>query len=140
MSGRPFERGNKAGKGRPPGSRNKKGIFLDMLEDRGEAIITKGIFMALSGDRALQRLCIERLIPMAQPPPTRFRLPKNKGELDLKELLQSVLKQTASGCLSPQQALDLAAFAETCARTVGNVENEKRIAAMEAHDAEEDSA
>jgi hypothetical protein len=62
MSGRPFERGNKAGKGRPPGSRNKKGILLDMLQDRGEAILTKGIFMALSGDRVLQRVCIERLI------------------------------------------------------------------------------
>jgi hypothetical protein len=53
MSGRPFERGNKAGKGRPPGSRNKKSNLLEMLEGRGEAIVTKGIFMALSGDRAL---------------------------------------------------------------------------------------
>ena len=57
MRGKPFELGNKAGKGRPRGSRNKKSVFLEMLEDRGEAIITKGIFMALSGDRALQRVC-----------------------------------------------------------------------------------
>jgi hypothetical protein len=120
MRGKPFELGNKAGKGRPPGSRNKKSVFLEMLEDRGEAIITKGIFMALSGDRALQRVCFDRLIPVAQPPVTRFRLPKNEGELDLNKLLQSVLKQTANGRLSTQQAADLAAFAETCGRTVAN--------------------
>jgi hypothetical protein len=120
MRGKPFELGNKAGKGRPRGSRNKKSVFLEMLEDRGEAIITKGIFMALSGDRALQRVCFDRLIPVAQPPATRFRLPKNEGELDLNKLLQSVLKQTANGGLSTQQAADLAAFAETCGRTVAS--------------------
>jgi|HubBroStandDraft_6_1064221.scaffolds.fasta_scaffold1923559_2 hypothetical protein len=80
----------------------------------------KGIFMALNGDRALQRVCFDRLIPVAQPPVTRFRLPKNEGELDINKLLESVLKQAATGRLSTQQAADLAAFAETCGRTVGN--------------------
>jgi hypothetical protein len=120
MRGKPFEPGNKAGKGRPAGSRNKKSILVEMLEDRGEAIITKGILMALNGDRTALRLCFERLIP-AQPPATSFRLPKNEGELDMKKLLQSVLKQTSTGRLSPQQAVDLAAYAETYARTVGNM-------------------
>jgi hypothetical protein len=120
MSGRPFERGNKAGKGRPPGSRNKKTKLLQLLEGRGEAIVTKAMFMALNGDRSALRLCMDRLVPVAPPPATRFRLPKNKGELDMKESLQSILKQTASGRLSTQQALDLAAFAETYARTSEN--------------------
>jgi hypothetical protein len=120
MRGKPFEPGNKAGKGRPAGSRNKKSIFLEMLEDRGEAIITKAILMALNGDRTAMRLCMDRLIP-AQPAATSFSLPKNEGELDIQKLLQSVLKQTSSGRLSPQQALDLATFAETYARTVGSV-------------------
>jgi hypothetical protein len=122
MRGKPFELGNKAGKGRPRGSRNKKSVFLEMLEDRGEAIITKGIFMALNGDRALQRVCFDRLIPVAQPPVTRFGLPKNEGALDLNKLLESILKQTANGRLSTQQAAALAAFAEICGRMVGNKE------------------
>jgi hypothetical protein len=120
MIGKPFEPGNTAGKGRPPGSRNKKNIFLEMVEDRGPALITKAIFMALSGDRVALRLCFDRLIPVAQPPATRFSLPKSEGELDMKKLLQSVLKQTSTGRLSTQQALDLAAFAEAYARTGGN--------------------
>jgi hypothetical protein len=91
-----------------------------MLEDRGEAIVTKGIFMALNGDRAALRLCMDRLIPPAQRPATRFRLPKNEGGLDMNKLLHSVLKQTATGRLSTQEAADLAAFAETYGRTAGS--------------------
>ena len=65
-------------------------------------------------------MCFDRLIPVAQPLATRFSLPKNEGKLDINKLLQSVLKQTATGRLSTQQAADLAAFAETCGRTVAN--------------------
>jgi hypothetical protein len=120
MIGKPFEIGNKAGKGRPPGSRNKKSIFLETLEEFAIPIIKKGALMALNGDRALLRTCIDKLIPAARPPATLFVLPKNEGEMDIRKLLQSVLKQTANGRLSTQQAADLAAIAETYSRTVGS--------------------
>jgi hypothetical protein len=119
MSGKPFEIGNKAGKGRPAGSRNKKSKYLEILEEFAAPIIKKGALMALNGDRLLLRVCMDKLIPGAKPAATLFVLPKNKGELDVNELLQSVLKQTATGRLSTQQAADLAAFAETYTRTVG---------------------
>jgi hypothetical protein len=140
MRGKPFEPGNKAGKGRPVGSQNKKSVLLGMVEERGEAIITKGILMALNGDRVALRLFIERLIPVAQLPATRFRLPKNDGELDMKKVLMSVLKQTSTGLLSPQQAVDLATFAESYGRAVGDVEHEERLAALEVDDSEEKAA
>jgi hypothetical protein len=120
MRGKPFEPGNKAGKGRPAGSRNKKSIYHEALEEFGVPIIKRGAFMALNGDRVMRRVCYNKLIPDAQLPVTRFSLPKNDGELDMEKLLQSVLKQTSTGRLSPQQALDLAAFWETYARTVGD--------------------
>lgn len=137
MRGKPFETGNKAGKGRPAGSRNKKSIFLEMLEDRGEAIITKGIFMALNGDRAALRLCYDRLIPVAQPPATRFRLPKNDSEPDMQKVLMSILKQTSTGRLSPQQAVDLGTFVESYTRTVGELEHDERLAVVEDQNSEE---
>jgi hypothetical protein len=120
MRGKPFEPGNKAGKGRPAGSRNKKSIYLEALEEFGVPLVKKGALMALSGDRALLRSCFDKLIPGAQPPAPRFRLPKKEGELDIKKVLENVLTQTSTGRLSPQQAVDLAAFAETYARTLGN--------------------
>jgi hypothetical protein len=120
VRGKPFEIGNKAGKGRPAGSRNKKSKYLEILEEYAEPIIKKGALMALNGDRALLRACYDKLIPSAQPPIPRFRLPRKEGDLDVKKVLENVLKQTSTGRLSPQQAVDLAAFAETYARTVGN--------------------
>src|SRR5712691_2519476 len=39
MRGRPFERGNKMGKGRPPGSRNQRTVFSRMMDSYGEALI-----------------------------------------------------------------------------------------------------
>jgi hypothetical protein len=35
MIGRPFEPGNKMGKGRPPGSRNKMTVFQELLAGNG---------------------------------------------------------------------------------------------------------
>jgi len=119
MRGKQFEIGNKAGKGRPPGSRNKKSIFLETLEEFAIPIIKKGALMALNGDRTLLRTCIDKLIPAARSTAALFVLPKNEGDLDINKLLQSVLKQTATGRLNTQQAADLAAFAETYTRTVG---------------------
>jgi hypothetical protein len=121
MRGKSFEIGNKAGKGRPAGSRNKKSKYLEILEEFAEPIIKKGALMALNGDRLLLRACMDKLIPGAKPTATLFVLPKNEGELDINKLLQSVLKQTATGRLSTQQAADLAAFAETYKRTVGSM-------------------
>jgi hypothetical protein len=120
MRGKPFEPGNKAGKGRPAGSRNKKSIFLETLEEFAIPIIKKCALMALSGDRGLLRACIDKLIPGAQPQIPRFRLPQKEGELDMRRVLENVLKQASTGRLSPQQAVDLAAFAESYTRTVGN--------------------
>jgi hypothetical protein len=140
MRGKPFEPGNKAGKGRPTGSRNQKSIYEETLAEFGVPIIKKGALMALNGDRSLLRVCIERLIPPAQPPPTRFRLPKNEGELDMEKILKSILKQTSTGRISPQQAAEFGTLAEIYMRTVGEVKYEERLAALEAveeHNSEE---
>src|ERR1035437_5325861 len=61
--GRPFEKGNKSGKGRPAGSRNKRAIFQEVLEVDGEAIIEKIKGQALKANATAMRLCMERLLP-----------------------------------------------------------------------------
>ncbi len=63
--GRPFEPGNRFGRGRPKGSRNKISKIMDgLLEKHGESIMRKCIIRAMEGDRAALRLCIERLSPL----------------------------------------------------------------------------
>jgi hypothetical protein len=52
----------------------------------------------------------------------------------------SVLKQTSTGLLSPQQAVDVATFAESYARVVVVTQQEERVAALEEEDSEEKAA
>jgi len=66
--GSPFQPGNRFGRGRPQGSRNKATIALQkMLDGCGESITRKCALMAMQGDPTALRLCMERLIP----PPKR---------------------------------------------------------------------
>lgn len=53
--------------GRPPGSPNKRPQLAKLLEPHADALIKKAVEMALNGDSNALRLCIERLIPKAQP-------------------------------------------------------------------------
>jgi hypothetical protein len=135
MSGKPFEIGNKLGKGRPPGSRNKKTRFLQSLQIHGDAIIDKAKLMALSGDRTAMRLCMERLIPVPKAPESRFRLPNEmKTPADLMNVLPSVIKETSKGHLSASEAESIARVVDTHLHTMDRGEFDERIRALEGND------
>jgi hypothetical protein len=131
MKGKPFEPGNTLGKGRPPGSRNKKTRFLESLESHGEAIVDKVKLLALQGDRTALRLCFERLIPVAKAPATRFRLPKIETPADLKNVLPGVLKETAKGRMNAFEAEAIARVVDTHVRTIDTGDFHERILALE---------
>lgn len=62
--GRPFQRGNTFGKGRPPGSPNKKSLaHKELLLDHGEELVGTTIALAKQGHPVALKLCMERLIP-----------------------------------------------------------------------------
>jgi DNA modification methylase len=117
MSGKSFEPGNRFGKGRPPGSRNKKSELAEAWAEHSENIIKKCQLMAPNGDRTTLRLCVERIIPIAKAPGAPFRLPKMETASDLKGVLPSVLRQTAKGQLNAYEAEALARVVETQQRT-----------------------
>jgi hypothetical protein len=132
VKGKPFEPGNKLGKGRPPGSRNKKSKLAETMAEHGESIIQKCQLMALSGDPTAMRLCVERLLPTAKAPGTRFRLPSMKTASDLKSVLPIILKQTAQGKINPYEAEALSRVVETQQRTAES-SLEERVLALEEH-------
>src|SRR6266699_188846 len=82
MRGKPFEPGNKMGKGRPPGSRNQRTVFSQMMDSHGEALIKQCQVLALKGDPTALRLCLERLLPPCKPSNNRFLLPAVKTASD----------------------------------------------------------
>jgi hypothetical protein len=72
--GRPFEAGNKMGRGRPQGSRNKKSPAGGrILAEYGDSLERKCIWKALQGDMSAMRLCLERLVPPLREPSVRLK-------------------------------------------------------------------
>ena len=131
MRGKPFEPGNKLGKGRKPGSKNKKTELQDQLEDHGKPIIQQCQFMAMKGDRTAMRLCVERLIPVAKAPAPRFRMPKMETAADLIKVLSGVLKHVSQGHLKASDAESIARVVDAQGRMIADSEFDARLRALE---------
>lgn len=62
--GKPFEKGNQFGKGRPPGSLNKKSLECEeLLLESGEELLDIAIDRAIEGHPGARKLLVERLVP-----------------------------------------------------------------------------
>src|SRR5579859_6885817 len=103
MRGRPFEPGNKMGRGRPPGSKNKRTLFAEAMQDKGLALIKQCQVQALQGDSTALRLCIERLLPVCKAPNGRFRMPPVRTTEELIAAIPTILQAVARGQLSAQE-------------------------------------
>ena len=103
--GTPFELGNRAGHGRPKGSRNKATLDREaLLDEYGAAITRKCLAEALKDEKSAMRLCIERMIPPARHEPVAFKLPPIRSASDLPRASAAVVKAAADGTLSVQDA------------------------------------
>ena len=91
------------GKGRPPGRRNKKTVFLEQLEGHGVDIINQAKLQALKTppDSMILRSCLERLVPIATVQRSRFYLPSIQLPEDLAKANAAVAQAVARGRLSP---------------------------------------
>jgi hypothetical protein len=59
--GKPFQAGNP---GRPKGSKNATTLLMEsLLDGQAQALTQKAIELALTGDMAALRLCLERVLP-----------------------------------------------------------------------------
>jgi hypothetical protein len=131
MRGRPFEPGNTMGKGRPPGSRNKRTVFMELMDRRGESIIRHCQVMALEHDRTAMRLCMERLLPPCRASNQQFRLQPGATTEDLVKTLDTVMRQVARGHVSPQDGESIARMIEIQRRAIETDGIERRLRALE---------
>jgi hypothetical protein len=130
--GRPFEKGNRSGKGRPAGSRNNRAIFQEVLEADGEAIIVKIKKLALKSNVTAMRLCMERLLPVAQRSNVEFWMPRVETAASLTEAGATVTEAVSSGVLSPQEGEAVAKMLESQRRNIETGELEGRVKGLEA--------
>jgi hypothetical protein len=102
VRGRPFQPGNKAGQGRPKGSRNKSRLpFQERLDAHADEIIDRCIELAREGDAAALRLCMERIVPPRRDVPVEFEMPEIRQIGDIDGAMNSVIEAVSGGEITP---------------------------------------
>lgn len=135
--GRPFAPGNKLGRGRPRGSRNKATLALqDMLGQHAEALVKKCVVMAMQGDTTAMRLCIERLLAPRKQSPVKFKLPPITTIAELAQAQITMLETLSRGQLTPAEAETIGNLFENRRRMVETEDLAARLQALERRDRE----
>src|SRR5215510_7640296 len=132
MRGRPFQPGNKYGRGRPPGSRNKTTrVDQDQLEKHAEGLFNRCVYLAHQGHPTALRLCIERLMPARRHRTVQFKVPPLKTLADVNVASESVVRDVAKGQLTPAEGQAVAGLVEGRRHVILTQEMEERIRALE---------
>lgn len=90
--------------GRRKGALSRRAQLSKLLEPHAEALISKMIELALSGDVTALRLCIERLIPKIHREPMGIELPSEINQSNLIKVKDEILRAAVDGCISIDDA------------------------------------
>ena len=107
--GRPFQKGSSGNpQGRPPGARNRTTVAVEaLLDGEAEKLTRKAITLALKGNVACLRLCLDRLVPPRRDRPVNFTLPAMNSADDAGRAISAITAAVASGELTPNEAAEL---------------------------------
>jgi hypothetical protein len=132
VRGRPFGPGNKLGRGRPKGSRNKsRNQSQQLLDQHAEAIIRACINSAIKGNLKAVQLCMERISPARRDPFVRIRLGPINTASDLAAASQRVVRGIGSGKITPSEGEKITSVLENRRKIIETVDLESRIAKLE---------
>jgi hypothetical protein len=97
----PGQSGNPAG--RPSRARQAAVVAEALIQRRTVPLTNKLIELALSGDHALLRLCLDRIAPPRREPPVDLDLPVVVKRADLNAALTAIADAAACGSLTTSQ-------------------------------------
>jgi hypothetical protein len=118
--------------GRPPGTRHKATqAILTLLDGEAEGLTRKAVDLALAGDVAALRMCLDRVAPARKDAPVTFALPAMTCARDAAQAAGAVLGAVSEGELTPTEGAHVMALVETWRRTFETTEIEARLAALE---------
>ena len=118
--------------GRPRGSRNAATLAAEaLLDGQAEALTQKAIQLALGGDVAAMRLCMDRLCPPRKDRPVAFPLPPITSARDAADLMAAVTKAVATGYLTPGEAVEVGKVIDCFVRAYQTAELGDRLAHIE---------
>jgi len=118
--------------GKPRGTRHKTTqAVLALLEGEAEALSRKAIEMALAGDGAALRLCLDRIAPPRKDSPVTFPLPSMSSAHDAAQAAGAVLEAVSLGDLTPAEGAQIMGLVDSFWRTLEVTELEARVVALE---------
>ena len=127
---KPGQSGNPAGK--PKGTRNATTLALEaLLDGQASALTQKAINLALAGDMAALRLCLDRILPPRKDSPVAFDLPEMKTLNDTVSAMGAVVKAVGDGDLTPTEAGELTKMVQAFAKIIETAELEERVRKLE---------
>ncbi|MBA2397894.1 MAG: hypothetical protein H0V72_04210 [Bradyrhizobium sp.] len=118
--------------GRPKGSRNATTMALETLLDGQAAALTqKAIDLALTGDIAALRLCLDRILPPRKDRPVSFTLPPINSAQDAAAVVSAILAAVASGELTPADAAEIGKLIDSYVKAFETAELAERLERLE---------
>lgn len=129
-----FQPGNKHGKGRPQGSRNKATVAAaNIFENEAGTIARRAFDMALDGHAGMIKLVLERIVCVKRSMPVKLPdMPVVTGVADGSKLTAYVLSAVAEGKLSPVDADIVSRGCERHLRALQVSDLEQRLSELEA--------
>jgi hypothetical protein len=132
MRGRPFEPGNKRGRGRPKGSRNKpRNPAQQLLDQHAEAITRVCIISAMKGNQKAVQLCMERISPARRDPSVQIRLGPINTASELAAASQRVVRGIGSGKITPSEGEKITSVLENRRKVIETADLDSRVAKLE---------
>ncbi len=132
VRGRPFEPGNKLGRGRPKGSHNKaKSPGQSLFDEYAPHVIRKCISQALQGEPIPMRICMDRISPARFNELIRISLPSIKIAGDVHKAAEKVTQAVGRGRITPTEGGKMMSILASRANIIETVLLDGRIAKLE---------
>lgn len=131
--GVPFQPGKSGNPdGRPIGSRNAATLALEsLLDGQAQALTQKAVDLALKGDIAALRLCLDRILPPRKDRPVTFTLPAISSPKEAAATISAVLTAVAAGELTPAEAAEIGKLVDVYVKAVEAAELVERLERLE---------
>lgn len=132
VCGRPFAKGHSGNPaGRPSRARQAAVVAEALIGRKTVPLVNKAIALALAGDRAALRLCLDRIVPRRREAPIALPLPPIESSADIGAAMAAVVNAAATGAVTSAQADALARVVTTFLRAIEAGDFEQRLADLE---------
>lgn len=131
--GRPFQPGNKLGRGRPRGSRNKIAMAAQQLiNSHSDSIVRTVILMAVKDKKVAPLLALlDRIVPVRREASVNIGSLPTGSISQVSKSFEALVKKAASGKLTITEALGIADLLEGRRKALETDDLARRIAALE---------